>query len=452
MALNTQSANKKIGYLSFGRDDFAYGINYCLSGADGDKYRVSPKTAKCVDILAFSCFWWEHIYVLADFLRKANIKKGTRSPLLLLGGFNTFNPVPFAEYVDYVFCGDGEKTFPAFVRGEDVGDYLFFSGKKNVTYRQEPELEGFAITLNNVLRLEIARGCKYSCNFCAVSHLKKYREVPVERIKELLKSSKTKRVAAFSPNPESHSKNKEINEICLKLGKTRMDTDVRLNDLNKRNEHPGVPRFGMEGLSERLRRLVGKAYTNEYIYKEIEKFVKAGRRSVFIYLIMDLPTECDADFEEFKDLMRKMEGIEGISDLLIKPSPSVFMPSPHTPFENEAIHWDRDYKNKWLYLFREKTNGNKLSKNWVFKLAERQRIFSPAMRILSMLSTRAGAEFKQIEEELSAKKVIQIQGNGRLKCNSLDSLLSVLGKYGGVDRYCGDYRNKEKPWKVVNFN
>lgn len=449
--LNTQSKNKKIGYLSFGRDDFAYGLNYCLSGVVGEKYRVSPKTAKLVDVLAFSCFWWEHLYVLADFLRKANIKKGCARPMTAVGGFNTFNPVPFAEYVDYVFVGDGEHIFPAFVNGEDVSRYLYSNGKKEVLYREEPHLDGFAITLNNILRLEIARGCKYSCNFCAVSHLKKYREVPIQRIEELIKQSKTKRVAAFSPNPESHTQNKEIDNICRKYGKTRLDTDVRLNDLNRRTEHPGVPRFGLEGLSERLRKSVGKAYSNDYVYKEIEKFVTSGRRSIFIYLIMDLPGEVDADFEEFKELMHRIEGINGVGDLLIKPSPSVFMPNPHTPFENYGINWDRNYGDKWLRLFRDKTETGKFSKNWVFKLAERQRIFSPAMRVLSMLSTRAGAEFKEIEEKLSAEKIIQIQGNGRLKCNSLDKLVGVLRKYGGVEKYCGDYTDKEKPWKVVSF-
>ena len=83
----------KIGYLTFGRDDFSYGLALCLSRLkDVELYRVTPKTAKYVDVLLFSCFWWEHIYLLADFLRKAGIKKSdTVRPQIIVGGFNTFS-------------------------------------------------------------------------------------------------------------------------------------------------------------------------------------------------------------------------------------------------------------------------------------------------------------------------------------------------------------------------
>jgi hypothetical protein len=42
----------KIGYLTFGRDDFGYGLALCLSRLEGHEvYRITPKTAKYVDVL-----------------------------------------------------------------------------------------------------------------------------------------------------------------------------------------------------------------------------------------------------------------------------------------------------------------------------------------------------------------------------------------------------------------
>jgi len=54
----------KVGYLTFGRDDFSYGMALCLSRLkDVELFRVTPKTAKYVDVLLFSCFWWEHMVI-----------------------------------------------------------------------------------------------------------------------------------------------------------------------------------------------------------------------------------------------------------------------------------------------------------------------------------------------------------------------------------------------------
>jgi len=423
----------KIGYLTFGRDDFGYGMALCLSRLkEHEIYRVTPKTARYVDALLFSCFWWEHIYLLADFIRRSGLKKGDH-PRIIVGGFNTFNPVPFFPYADAVVCGDGEEILQSVIAGESPG----------YTWNNVDPLMAFCHETNKIARIELARGCKYRCRFCAVAHLKPYRETPVDEIEQALKSTRLKRVSLFAPEPTMHSADKEITELCHRLGKVRVDSDVRLDRLSKRDD--SVPRVGIEGLSERLRKSVNKPYSNGRIISAVKEAIAQGRKGLFMYMILDLPGEQDEDWQEFRELLSKIGKLSGCTGFLLKPSPSVFMPSPHTPMELDEIHWERDYGEKWKSFF-----GRGEDRKWEVMMAERSRVFSPAMRILSMLSTRAGEEFAEIETELTRSKIIGISG-GRVKCNSLSGLLRILKRYGGVDKWTGRRDETSAPWKVVTF-
>jgi hypothetical protein len=436
--------NEEIGYLSFGRDDFSYGMALCLNSLPKENlFRVTSKTAKYVDWLLFSCFWWEHIYLLADFLRKAGIRKGdTERPKIIVGGFNTFNPVPFQAYADYVVCGDGEEILPKIIEGKE---------SPPLEWLNVDPLRGFLLeNQKGIARIEIARGCKFRCHFCAVSHLKPYREVPFDEVYEQLKKTKSPRVSCFSPEPTLHSRNDEITDMCHRLGKHREDSDVRLDRISKKSD--AVPRVGIEGLSERLRKSIGKPYEDEQIIEAIDRAIKEKRKGIFLYFILDLPGETEEDWMAFHILFKKIDKIPGIQDFVVKPSPSVFLPNPHTPMEFDGIHWDRPYQQKWINIFHGKGKRDRTeNREWEMILTERSRVFSPANRVLCMISTRAGEEFSAIEEELSRKKAIQDQG-GRVKCVNQNLLIRVLTKYGGVDHYCGGIDENQKsstPWKKL---
>jgi len=434
----------KVGYLTFGRDDFGYGMALCLSELDQcELYRVTPKTARLVDWLCFSCFWWEHIYILADFLRSAGInKKDDRRPRIIVGGFNTANPVPFLAYADYVIVGDGEGTLKAIIQdGNYDASNILTSENRTVKYGAA-ELRSFCHETNDIARIEIARGCKAKCKFCAVTHLKPYRELAIDKIKEALKTTKMKRVSFFAPEPTMHSADLEISSACHALGKTRVDSDVRLDRLSLRSD--SVPRVGIEGLSERLRKSIKKPYSNEVIIEAIRTAIKEGRKGIFMYLILDLPGEEIADWEEFSGLCRKIGELPGAANFVLKPSPSVFLPTPHTPMEYCGIHWDRDYGEQWKKFF-----GRGDEREWEVIMAERSRVFSPHMRLLSMVSTRAGIEFSEIERFASFNKAIAISG-GRLIVPQKRLLEKIIEKFGGIEKYCGDI--EQGPWKICKLS
>lgn len=437
----------KIGYLTFGRDDLSYGLALCLSKLGGHElYRVTPKTAGFVDVLLFSIFWFEHSFLLAEFLRQANIDKAQKNrPRIIIGGFNTFNPLHLLPYADAVVVGDGEGVIANVVNGDYSAANVLTDDKKTVSYGVEA-LESFCHDVNDIGRIELARGCKFNCKFCAVKHLKPYREMPIASIKQAIRSTKCKRIALFAPEPTTHKDNDEITKACIRANKTRLDSDVRLDRIEKRDggsaRHDSTPRVGIEGISERLRKSVNKGYTDAFIIEKVRQFMADGHKGLFMYFILDLPGEEEEDWQSFGGLVLQMNELPNAEKFVLVPSPSVFMPTPGTPMGCDGINWERPYKQKWEGFF-----GKGQGRVWDVMMAERSRVFGPHMRLLQMMATRAGTEFKPVEEELSKKGAIAIKT--RLMITDKTEIDRILGRDGLIDAYTSP--RKEGPWDIVQF-
>lgn len=428
------------GVLTFGRDAFGYGLAAAMAGMP--HVRVTPRTARLVDWLFLSCFWWEHIYLLADFMRRAGLalRSATR-PRICIGGFApSFNPVPYRCYGDVVVVGDGEDVPGKLVAGEPI-ESAYTGAETVVPYRSVP-LRVVEYQANNISRIEVARGCRYRCRFCAVAHHKPYRELPIDEIERAVAAAKQPRVALFAPEPTLHSGYDQFADICARHGKSRSDTDVRLDRVDFRNCSM-TPRFGLEGISERLRRSVRKPYSNDFVVEVISRAI-GNVGAIFIYLILDLPGETDEDWAEFAALLERIDQLPGVSALTLKPSPNTFLPTPGTPMADDGIHWDVDYREKWERFFMR---GRRRPYQHV-KLVPQWSAFSPGMRVLSMVATRAGSEFGELERELTCRGAIRV-ASGRVQAVSLPVILRVLDNYGGVEHYCG--KRTGGPWEVVGY-
>jgi len=438
----------KIGYVTFGRDDFGYAMSYVLHKSGIKAKRASMKSAKHFDILLFSCFWWAHVYEFVGFCIKAGIGYKKKTPRIIVGGFNSFNPWVFLPWAHQVVVGDGEDVLLAAIN-EEFHPSIFTGIEKQVVYNHASiKNNDFVYKSGTISRIEIARGCKYKCPYCQLTYLKKYREASLESVQSAIDKVKTKRVALFAPCGMSHKNYKEISEYVKEKGLVNIASDVRYNEIEKYNNN-NTARMGIEGLSYKLRKSVTKPITNKKFVEIIENRSNKCREigykpSIHTYFILDLPGEKEEDWVEFEELLAMVNGIKGVEDLTWIITANVFMPCPHTPFENKEIHLDRDYNVIWRHVMSDRWRKNKFK----FTVAGRHSIFSPYSRLLSMIATRGGPE--------SAEIIYNIVNNKRLKRlfvgkweASLKALSRFLKNYGGIEMYTKE--PKKKPWEIVKL-
>lgn len=429
----------KIGYKVFGKNSLNYGLAYCMYKNDIKADSVTENTASCYDAVLFSIFWWQHVYDFFDFCNKAGIGKNSKSKTrVIVGGFNSFNPVIFKNYAHAVCCGDGESVISNILSDKNHPS-VYTGTEKEVLYNQDDVSGNKFIYCNEakIDRIEIARGCKFHCKFCQLSALKKYREVDVACIEKMIAVSKNKRLSLFAPNKTSHSGFEKIVEIVKKNNKLDLSPDVRFNDVEKFYSN-GTIQIGIEGISQRLRYSVGKTFSNDRL-KEVIKFIvekaitQDQKPRLHCGFILDLPTETDEDWVEFKAVLDDLQSVNNVDKLCIFFVFNLFMPSPFTVFEDEPINYHRDYKSKIKLA---------LSDNRKFAVNVSGRLFSNYNRILSMIATRGDESTSDIANDIDKYIAKDISDNKKIL-----PLKLILKKFGGIERFVGV--PKQKPWEIV---
>jgi radical SAM superfamily enzyme YgiQ (UPF0313 family) len=434
----------KIGYVVFGQNSLNYGLAYCLFKSGVQAEPVTERLARFYDVILFSIFWWQHVYDFVDFCNKAGIGKHTTSRTrVVVGGFNSFNPVIFKKYAHAVVVGDGEDVILDAINEQSNGS-IYTGIEKEVVYSQSDISENSFIYTNEakICRMEIARGCPYHCKFCQLSALKKYREVSIETIDRSLSKIKEKRVALFAPNKTSHSKFAEIAKLLKKSGKIDLVPDVRFNDVEKFYSNNQL-QIGIEGLTQKLRFSVGKALTDDRLREIVSFVIKRGidkgiKPSISCGFILDLPAEQEGDFSELSQFLDGLNDLPNIDKFNMFFIFNLFMPSPFTPLENEPIHYQRNYQEKLDKVLKYDRK---------FAVAVHGRLFSNFNRVLSMIATRGGEDTIDIINHIKTEPSIK-NGHSKLAdSQKLPALEYILRSHGGIDRFVGV--PKEKPWQIV---
>jgi len=382
-----------IGKLYFGKDAIQYGLELCLARAGRQAYRVTEATARAVDVLLVSMFWYLDVYAYERFKRRAGLVKG-KPPIVIAGGMQaTITPALISKMVDFVFLGDADDALGTILHAIEHGQCPehpgLWDGEGEPPAPHGCEPSGFAVQTQGddggTTRIEIARGCKFKCAFCVLSGLKPYREVSTDAVIEQLRAAPPGRVSAFAPERTCHSGWPKIAEEMQRLGLHDLSQDVRLENMLKLLGTSAT--IGIEGPSERLRKAIGKRFSDQFILDRLGEFVTSKKRVCMIaaYFIADLPSETNEDWEALRLLFEKMEAAEWSRWLVFKPVLNPLSPKPYTRLADATVHPFRDYETPWLNLLR-KDGGQ-----WGFRIVE-SLVWGPWRRMLDLLVHRGGAE------------------------------------------------------------
>lgn len=260
-------------------------------------------------------------------------------PLVWAGGQGLHNPCPYSPIADLIVIGDAEDPLPALLeRWESCPDRgRFLAAAANVPGVYVPSVHGrdsvivqsvasdIAVSLRSVVeighdgsrRVEIARGCRSKCAFCSLGWRAPYRENGAAETIAALASGGHRRIHLQAGDAEAHGGIDAIRAHLRAAGGRDLGWTGRLDSLADGDgigEIEGGKRyaFGVEGVSYRLRRAVGKpGLTDDALIDGTASVLDAisgvSKGRTAWHLIAGLPTERPA---EILDLVRVVQEID----------------------------------------------------------------------------------------------------------------------------------------------
>lgn len=287
------------------------------------KYKIDISSIELADTIFITCVAPEQYKLVARIKREHKTKR------VYVGGSASTTPTIFIEHCNGVCVGDGQKFISTMAtcgieKAEAISNVLT-KDKQAVVVDQSFPYDAPSIQCEDgAYRLWCGRGCKNKCMFCQTGWAYEYSENPnptklIHDAKSLLKTGK--RINYLSNDTTQHS----FHDLLPKVEHGSFSF--------KYMQRYGLPaarqvRLGVEGVSERLRKLMLKPISHSDLVK-CTAWLNANGRSVRWFMIAGLPTETSQDWEELKQAIQEWKSITQKGVLAV--SFTAWRPSPATP-------------------------------------------------------------------------------------------------------------------------
>lgn len=328
-------------------------------------------------------------------------------PIVIAGGpCATFNPEPFADFIDAFIIGEGEGIVSRVLdiirdgKMEGLDRHTILRQLADISgvyvpslyvpiYSEDGEFKGYDIAegvpktikrhfemltsggetvvatnyteFGAMYIIEVARGCGRHCRFCMAGYCFRVPRVrPLDILKEGVERAEKlgKKVglmgAAISDYPEvdelvNYIRSKDMRYSCASL---RADSLTQAVVDGLADSGQKTITIAPETGSERLRRVINKGISEEHLQNAATLSAKSGIQHMRLYIMIGLPTETDEDIEAIVGLAERTQahmekvGCKGRLTLSINP----FIPKPFTPFQWMAMDNQKAVEKKLQYI------------------------------------------------------------------------------------------------------
>lgn len=328
-------------------------------------------------------------------------------PIVIAGGpCATFNPEPFADFIDAFIIGEGEGIVSRVLdiirdgKMEGLDRHAILRQLADISgvyvpslyvpiYSEDGEFKGYDIAegvpktikrhfemltsggetvvatnyteFGAMYIIEVARGCGRHCRFCMAGYCFRVPRVrPLDILKEGVERAEKlgKKVglmgAAISDYPEvdelvKYIRSKDMRYSCASL---RADSLTQAVVDGLADSGQKTITIAPETGSERLRRVINKGISEEHLQNAATLSAKSGIQHMRLYIMIGLPTETDEDIEAIVGLAERTQahmekvGCKGRLTLSINP----FIPKPFTPFQWMAMDNQKAVEKKLQYI------------------------------------------------------------------------------------------------------
>lgn len=328
-------------------------------------------------------------------------------PIVIAGGpCATFNPEPFADFIDAFIIGEGEGIVSRVLdiirdgKMEGLDRHAILRQLADISgvyvpslyvpiYSEDGEFKGYDIAegvpktikrhfemltsggetvvatnyteFGAMYIIEVARGCGRHCRFCMAGYCFRVPRVrPLDILKEGVERAEKlgKKVglmgAAISDYPEvdelvNYIRAKDMRYSCASL---RADSLTQAVVDGLADSGQKTITIAPETGSERLRRVINKGISEEHLQNAATLSAKSGIQHMRLYIMIGLPTETDEDIEAIVGLAERTQahmekvGCKGRLTLSINP----FIPKPFTPFQWMAMDNQKAVEKKLQYI------------------------------------------------------------------------------------------------------